>query len=117
MSPNAAGRKASVTAMKGRCQRMGCEKCGDYIAGEGRRNLKTPARRRAVDHHSERALPQVFAPYFCGLQMPAAGTNLPALLMPKSVPTPLPDSGVIEIRGVRQNNLKGFDLDLPLGKL
>src|ERR1700709_380970 len=28
-----------------------------------------------------------------------------------------PDAGVIEIRGVRQNNLKGFDLDLPLGKL
>src|SRR3954452_22001938 len=29
----------------------------------------------------------------------------------------LPDAGVIEIRGARQNNLKGFDLDLPLGKL
>ncbi len=29
----------------------------------------------------------------------------------------VPDAGVIEIRGVRQNNLKGFDLDLPLGKL
>jgi excinuclease ABC subunit A len=29
------------------------------------------------------------------------------------VPRPV----VIEIRGVRQNNLKGFDLDLPLGKL
>src|SRR5689334_17588077 len=28
-----------------------------------------------------------------------------------------PDPGVIEIRGARQNNLKGFDLDLPLGKL
>jgi excinuclease ABC subunit A len=28
-----------------------------------------------------------------------------------------PDHGVIEIRGARQNNLKGFDLDVPLGKL
>src|SRR5829696_1379070 len=28
-----------------------------------------------------------------------------------------PDPGAIEIRGARQNNLKGFDLDLPLGKL
>src|SRR5271157_5295017 len=32
----------------------------------------------------------------------------------KSVPAP---PNCIEIRGVRQNNLKGFDLDLPLGKL
>ncbi|MHA3770327.1 excinuclease ABC subunit UvrA [Verrucomicrobiota bacterium sgz303538] len=31
--------------------------------------------------------------------------------------TIVPDPGVIEIRGARQNNLKGFDLDLPLGKL
>src|SRR6476469_6932584 len=29
----------------------------------------------------------------------------------------LPDQGVIEVRGVHQNNLKGFDLDLPLGEL
>ncbi|HEY3897694.1 MAG TPA: excinuclease ABC subunit UvrA [Chthoniobacter sp.] len=28
-----------------------------------------------------------------------------------------PDHGVIEIRGARQNNLKGFDLDVPLGRL
>src|SRR5690348_3454564 len=27
------------------------------------------------------------------------------------------ERGCIEIRGARQNNLKGFDLDLPLGKL
>ena len=31
--------------------------------------------------------------------------------------TIVPDPGVIELRGARQNNLKGFDLDLPLGKL
>src|SRR5258706_3518591 len=35
--------------------------------------------------------------------------------MPKL--TVVPDPGVIEIRGARQNNLKGFDLDVPLGKL
>ena len=29
----------------------------------------------------------------------------------------LADRGCIEIRGARQNNLKGFDLDLPLGEL
>jgi excinuclease ABC subunit A len=29
----------------------------------------------------------------------------------------LPNTDCIEIRGVRQNNLKGFDLDIPLGKL
>ncbi|MEY2573727.1 MAG: excinuclease subunit, partial [Verrucomicrobiota bacterium] len=28
-----------------------------------------------------------------------------------------PDRGCVEIRGVRQNNLKGIDLDLPLGKM
>src|SRR6185295_19469549 len=37
--------------------------------------------------------------------------------MPKKAPSAVPDAGVIEIRGARQNNLKGFDLDLPLGKL
>ncbi len=30
---------------------------------------------------------------------------------------PLGERGCIEIRGARQNNLKGFDLDLPLGQL
>ena len=34
---------------------------------------------------------------------------------PKPTPSPAPDA--IQIRGARQNNLKGFDLDLPLGKL
>src|SRR4051812_43334917 len=32
------------------------------------------------------------------------------------VPAPA-ESGCIEIRGARQNNLRGFDLDLPLGQL
>ena len=38
----------------------------------------------------------------------------------KSEPKPktqLSQSESIQIRGVRQNNLKGFDLDIPLGKL
>ena len=34
---------------------------------------------------------------------------------PKPLSVPAPE--VIQIRGARQNNLKGFDLDLPLGKL
>src|ERR1700760_646171 len=37
--------------------------------------------------------------------------------MKRSKLTIVPDPGVIEIRGARQNNLKGFDLDVPLGKL
>jgi excinuclease ABC subunit A len=39
--------------------------------------------------------------------------------MPKKRPalTVVPSHAFIEIRGARQNNLKGFDLDLPLGKL
>ncbi len=36
--------------------------------------------------------------------------------MPKPALTVTPDPGSIAIRGVRQNNLKGFDLELPLGK-
>ncbi|HEX8295033.1 MAG TPA: excinuclease ABC subunit A [Chthoniobacteraceae bacterium] len=37
--------------------------------------------------------------------------------MTRSKLTIVPDPGVIQIRGARQNNLKGFDLELPLGKL
>lgn len=38
----------------------------------------------------------------------------PALVVPPA--TPAPDPHCLRLRGVRQNNLKGFDLDLPLGK-
>jgi excinuclease ABC subunit A len=36
--------------------------------------------------------------------------------MSKNTPLPL-ENGTIEIRGARQNNLRGFDLSIPLGKL
>jgi excinuclease ABC subunit A len=35
----------------------------------------------------------------------------------KTCVTAPPDRGCVEIRGARQNNLRGIDLDLPLGKL
>ena len=47
--------------------------------------------------------------------MPARSSRKKATPAPKPTPTPAPDC--ITIRGARQNNLKGFDLDLPLGKL
>jgi excinuclease ABC subunit A len=37
--------------------------------------------------------------------------------MEKKHITTVPDPGVVQIRDARQNNLKGIDLDLPLGKL
>ena len=46
-------------------------------------------------------------------------THVAALSMGKPALQTVPDAGVIEIRGARQNNLKGFDLDVgpsrPLG--
>jgi len=36
---------------------------------------------------------------------------------PAVKPSPVRPADVIQIRGARQNNLRGFDLDLPLGKL
>ncbi len=46
------------------------------------------------------------------------GLHVRELCRPLKTPEPFPaESDSIRIRGARQNNLKGFDLDIPLGKL
>ncbi|MCB9740611.1 MAG: excinuclease ABC subunit UvrA [Deltaproteobacteria bacterium] len=42
---------------------------------------------------------------------------MPDDLPPTNAPRASSTSGVLRLRGVRQNNLRGVDLDLPLGKL
>lgn len=50
--------------------------------------------------------------------MPTKTAAAPRLKPPFSVPSASPVANdVVEIRGARQNNLKGVDLDLPLGRL
>ena len=48
---------------------------------------------------------------------PAKSPSKPKPSSQAPIPSLPPPSDVITIRGVRQNNLKGIDLDLPLGKL
>ena len=42
---------------------------------------------------------------------------MPAAKKSKPTPAPAKLADVIQIRGAHQNNLRGFDLDLPLGQL
>lgn len=47
----------------------------------------------------------------------APSSKKPATPAPAAAITAPPPSDVIQIRGARQNNLRGFDLDVPLGML
>jgi excinuclease ABC subunit A len=49
-------------------------------------------------------------------RVPSAVKIRPSAQAVASPPSSAPASECIRLRGVRQNNLKGFDLDLPLGK-
>ncbi len=71
---------------------------------------RTPARRRRHEQPGLLTTP-------CQETAPAARGGLrsaAACPFVSAVPSPATDS--IRLRGVRQNNLKGFDLDLPLGR-
>ena len=54
--------------------------------------------------------------------MNGSGSKTPRTATPAPDPTPAPAPAIVDpafcirLRGVRQNNLKGFDLDLPLGQ-
>ncbi len=71
--------------------------------------MKTPSRAKA-------AVPSKSAPKTGKPKASVSHPAPPAPAVSTAGDSPAP-GGVITIRGVRQNNLKGIDLDLPLGKL